>query len=79
MNSEFEDRSNLTTKLIAARMGLQFSWIEANFLGFFLAARSDHDRGFFHVLSAPSNSASGERMATIARSHGPIFRGASAI
>ena len=28
---------NLTTNLIAARMGLQFSWIEANSLGFFLA------------------------------------------
>ena len=27
---------NLTTNPIAARMGLQFSWIEANFLGFFL-------------------------------------------
>ena len=27
----------MTTNLIAARMGLQFSWIEANLLGFFLA------------------------------------------
>ena len=30
------NRSNLTTNPIAARMGLQFSWIEANLLGFFL-------------------------------------------
>ena len=44
-----------------------------------IAARSDRDRGFFHVLSAPSDGASGERMATIARSRGLKFRGASAV
>ena len=31
-----------------------------------IAARSDRDRGFFHVLSVSSDGASGERMATIA-------------
>ena len=36
-----------------------------------IAARSDRDRGFFHVLSVSSDGASGERMATIARSRGP--------
>ena len=44
-----------------------------------IAARSDRNRGFFHVLSAPSDGASGERMATIARSRGLGFRGASAV
>ena len=29
--------SNVTTNLIAARIGLEFTWIEANLLDFFLA------------------------------------------
>ena len=30
-----------------------------------ITAQSDRDRGFFHVLSAPSDSASGERMIVV--------------
>ena len=46
-----------------------------------LRSRRDRtrDRGFFHVLYASSDGASGERMATIARSRGLGFRGASVV
>ena len=32
-----DNRSNITTNPIASRIGLQFSWIQANLLRFFLA------------------------------------------